>query len=91
MALDRIASAITVIPEGGEAALTALLEFVDRTLGLRLLDTPDIDDSTYHLIAKREQARAAKEWQKSDELRGQLSDLGIAVRDTPNGSIWEYA
>ena len=33
----------------------------------------------------RKQARLAKDWRKSDELRDRLADLGWEVRDTKDG------
>lgn len=71
--------------------LTELLTTIDDTLGLQLVaSTPDINDSAKQLILEREQARAAKNWQHSDELRDELLGQGIAVRDTARGTIWEY-
>jgi cysteinyl-tRNA synthetase len=73
-------------------ALNELLETIDQLLGLQLLSTtPDIDDETKQLIIKRERARDEKDWQTSDELRDQLKEKGIVVRDTASGSVWEYA
>ena len=40
------------------------------------------------LMAQRAQARAAKDWPKSDELRKQLTALGVEVKDTSTGSDW---
>jgi cysteinyl-tRNA synthetase len=72
-------------------ALVQLLETIDSTLGLQLLDsTPDVSDETKHIILERNQARAQKDWKKSDELRDQLLNQGIAIRDTDAESIWEY-
>lgn len=73
-------------------SLVQFIEFIDTTLGLRILDmTPDITDGQKQLIAERESARQAKEWGRSDELRDELTRQGIAVRDTPSGTVWEYA
>lgn len=41
------------------------------------------------LVAERSQARAAKDFARSDELRAELTTLGISVSDTPEGSFWE--
>lgn len=41
------------------------------------------------LVNDRAQARASKDFAKSDELRKQLADLGISVMDLPQGSFWE--
>ena len=40
------------------------------------------------LLARREEARARKEFQESDRLRNLLLEKGIEVRDTPQGSTW---
>ena len=64
---------------------------VDKLFSLSLIeDTPDIDDETRELIAKRAEAREAKDWAESDRLRDLLAEKNIGVKDTPNGSVWEY-
>jgi len=69
-----------------------LIETIDSVLGLQLIDsTPDISDDAKRMILERNTARAEKDWNKSDELRNQLLEQGIVVRDTgANESIWEY-
>lgn len=71
-----------------QEAFANLLAWLDDTLGLQLSTRPDITDEQKQLIAEREQAREAKDWAKSDELRNELAAQGIAVRDTANGPIW---
>jgi cysteinyl-tRNA synthetase len=73
--------------------LQEMLEAIDELLGLNLLGTtPDIDDDTKALIVKRERAREEKDWTLSDQIRDELiKKHHISVRDTPNGTIWEYA
>ena len=74
------------------AALIELLGMVDELLGLQLVDsTPAIDDETRRLIAEREAARNDRDWTASDRLRVKLAERDIAVRDTPEGSVWSYA
>ncbi len=63
------------------------LDTVDSLLGINL-NQLDITDSQKQLVQEREQARDNKDWAKSDELRDQLKEQGIEVRDTPNGTIW---
>lgn len=43
------------------------------------------------LVKARAQARAAKDFAKSDELRKKLDELGISVMDSATGSFWEVA
>jgi cysteinyl-tRNA synthetase len=66
-----------------------LLSVIDRIFGLQLAARPDITHSQKDLIADREQARQAKNWTKSDELRDKLTAQGIAIRDTGSGPLWE--
>lgn len=74
-----------------KTSLTALIEFIDDTLGLNLGgSTPDIDDNTKQLLLERLRAREEKQWQRSDELRDQLHDRGVGVNDTAHGSRWYY-
>jgi cysteinyl-tRNA synthetase len=37
------------------------------------------------LVEERQQARTNQDWERSDELRQQISDLGWTVKDTPGG------
>jgi len=42
------------------------------------------------LISTRNQLREAKQWQRADEIRVKLTELGIALEDTPKGTVWKY-
>ena len=41
------------------------------------------------LIQKREDAKKNKDFATSDKIRDELKDMGIALMDTPNGTVWE--
>ena len=41
------------------------------------------------MVLERQKIREAKDFIKADELRAELSALGIQVSDTPQGSFWE--
>lgn len=43
------------------------------------------------LITARGAARAAKDYARGDEIRKELSDLGIEVMDSPEGTSWTFA
>ena len=71
--------------------LLELLEFIDELLGLNLIaSTPDISDEIKMKIIERNNARAEKNWAKSDEIRDELLSKKIILRDTPKKSFWEY-
>ncbi len=67
------------------------LNHVDKSLGLKLLDSQDISQEQKQLIENREKARANNDWQTSDKLRDKLRGRGIEIRDTEYGPIWNRA
>ncbi len=88
-AFSQLDSAATT--EIHRAGLVEVLETIDHTLGLKLLETtPDITDEQKQLIIERQRARDNKDWVASDQLRDQLLEQSISVRDTSHGTIWEY-
>lgn len=75
-----------------QQAFVQLLETIDDTLGLQLLNnSSDISDETKRLIIERGHARDNKDWSRSDALRDELLAQGIVIRDTYHGSVWEYS
>lgn len=64
------------------------LQLLDDAFGLNLGDRPDVTDEQKKLITERDQARQAKDWAKSDQLRDELLKDGLNVRDTSYGPIW---
>jgi len=73
-------------------SLMQLLETIDQTLGLKLIDTtPDISDEAKRLIIERDSARSNKDWKMADLLRVKLLDMGIVLRDGASGTVWEYS
>ena len=41
------------------------------------------------LMIARQEARASKDFARSDSLRQEITDLGVSVRDTPEGQVWD--
>jgi cysteinyl-tRNA synthetase len=68
-----------------EPAHEFLLKLDNMLLEKMNLQRSEIDK----VVEERSQARANKDFAKSDELRKKLTDMGISVSDTPEGSIWE--
>ncbi|RXJ56415.1 cysteine--tRNA ligase [Candidatus Marinarcus aquaticus] len=78
--------------------LIANLEYVAEILGVGLQDAYSyfqfgIDEQMItkieELIAKRNEAKKAKDFETADNVRDELTALGISVMDTPNGVVWE--
>jgi cysteinyl-tRNA synthetase len=66
----------------------ALLRSWDTVLGLdldRVVAEASLPDGASSLLEAREEARAAKDFGRSDELRAELAALGVTVIDTPDG------
>lgn len=47
-----------------------------------------LDSEVEALIAQRTQARKDKDFKTADEIRDKLTEMGIILKDTPNGVTW---
>lgn len=68
-----------------------LAAFDELNAVLRLVadeEEADLDAEVERLIVERAEARATKNWSRSDEIRDQLSAMGIVLEDTPQGVRW---
>lgn len=75
-----------------------LLEF-DKVLGLDIINSEkyleefknsqaeELSDEIKELVEQRKQARANKDWSKSDELRDLIISKGYSIKDTKDGII----
>jgi cysteinyl-tRNA synthetase len=90
VALGKLMDYMSTIPiPGVEGKYTdGTLAFLDDAFGLGLSNRKDIDHEQKQLIAEREQARDAKDWQKSDDIRVELVKQSLGLRDTDHGTIW---
>ena len=44
-----------------------------------------------NLLEERKTARSTKNWARSDEIRNRLNEMGIEVKDNPDGTVtWSY-
>ena len=83
-------------------AIDSLEEFAGTVLGLlpdkevaMAVHDPSLDparqavkDQVEQLLARRAIARAAKDWDSADEIRDALAEMGVSVKDTPDGVVW---
>ena len=78
------------IPDGDK--LAAVLK-MDEIFGLQLneIEVPsaELADDEMAVIKEREAARKEKDWAKADVLRDRLLEMGIEIKDTPNGTEWK--
>ncbi len=72
----------------GKQLLTELSDILGLTLKPPEKLTPDALPFIELLISTRTRLREAKQWQLADEIRKKLYELGIALEDTPKGTVW---
>jgi cysteinyl-tRNA synthetase len=49
----------------------------------------ELEAKVEELIAKRIAFRKAKDWKQADEVRSQLTEMGVAIEDGPKGTTWK--
>jgi cysteinyl-tRNA synthetase len=88
------ANALTVLYDvlkddtlSGNSKIELIKDF-DRVLSLDLIVEKELPEGAKGLIDARIEARANKDFAKSDELRDALLELGVAVKDTREGMKW---
>lgn len=70
-------------------------DFVNEILGLKSEETSSNSDSTLNglmqiLIELRQQAKNNKDWATADKIRNELSALQISLKDTKDGTDWNF-
>jgi cysteinyl-tRNA synthetase len=80
------AQALAVLHEWRAASQLDLLQRGLEVFGLAFTLVPPPADVKV-LVAKREDARASKDFAASDELRDRIAEHGWVVQDTPTGSV----
>ncbi|MFD2703717.1 cysteine--tRNA ligase [Paenibacillus shunpengii] len=70
-----------------EAVLTAFDE-MNGVLRIYTSDEDDLHEDVEKLIAERNEARKTKNWARADEIRDELTAMGIVIEDTAQGIRW---
>ena len=68
-----------------------LFMYADQILGLHLdagVEEKTLTAQMKDLLDARDIARNEKRWADSDQLRVQLEELGLIIKDTPEGQTW---
>jgi cysteinyl-tRNA synthetase len=85
------------VSEADLKALTGFLtDFAFGLLGLKQdegqkpADGVVMDKVVKLLLQQRQEAKTRKDYASSDQIRNQLAVLGILVKDTKDGAIWEW-
>ncbi len=73
-----------------QRALTELAGILGFTMKERPKPPLDAQAFIQLLISVRDDLRGAEQWQLADRIRADLLDLGIALEDSPRGTIWKH-
>jgi cysteinyl-tRNA synthetase len=71
-----------------KASLEALLDDVDAHLDVIRAEEPGLAEEIERLIAESEAARRARDFARSDKIRDDLRNRGIALEDSKDGVRW---
>ncbi len=73
----------------GKVLLDAMQRFDTVLAVMEKEEAPALDEKVDTLIARRNQAREARNWAEADRIRQELLDMGILLEDTPQGVRWK--
>jgi cysteinyl-tRNA synthetase len=77
------------LSEGERRQILETLRKVNEVLGIFDLELQPLSEVEEELLRRREAARKQKNWEEADRLRNELQQQGIAVKDAPQGTLWE--
>ena len=69
----------------------AVFRYADQVLGLDLerpVEQKVLTAQMQELLDQRSSARTEKRWADSDRIRVDLENLGLEIKDTPEGQVW---
>jgi len=70
-------------------ALLALLDDVDTHLDVLSVEATSLDAAVQRLIAEREEARRARDFETADRIRNELRGRGVVLEDSREGVRWK--
>ncbi len=87
---NEIAACVSWISEFAGGTLGLLPDDEDILLSMekKSLASAEVSPRVEELLVERETARAEKDWGRADEIRDELTGMGIVVEDGPDGPTW---
>jgi cysteinyl-tRNA synthetase len=86
--INRLISESGISQADAQKAI-ATMEGFDSILGVLKREEVSLDAEVEALIQERNEARKARNFKRSDEIRDQLLARGIILEDTPQGTVWK--
>lgn len=69
----------------GQEPRTFLEDLKNKRLQRRNVDATEVEK----LVAQRTEAKKSKDFATADSIRDTLAEMGVEVRDTPQGPVWD--
>lgn len=69
--------------------LRELAGVIGFTLQEKKAASREIEAKITELIEKRNAFRKARDWKQADQVRSRLTEMGVAIEDTPKGTTWK--
>ena len=87
----RVIMRLREIEKSDSDNMASIFRYADQVLGLDLerpLEAKVLTPQMKTLLDERALARTEKRWTDSDRLRVELENLGLEIKDTPEGQSW---
>jgi len=93
LVFDHIREANAALDAGrvgpsNKASLLELIDDLDAHLDVIRVEEPGLAEEVERLIAEREEARRARDFDRADRIRDDLRSRGIALEDSRDGVRW---
>ena len=92
---ELVKLANTTVKESSSDYAAKLLEIMETLCGVLGIETKQeeeiLDEEIERLIEERQQARKEKDFARADEIRDELLEKGIILKDTREGVKWKRA
>jgi cysteinyl-tRNA synthetase len=87
---------VSINSESLELLKTSFRSFIFDILGLRkdeaANNSGDLSAKLVDMMLKiRHEAKLNKDWTTADQIRNKLTEMGIVIKDTKDGAVWELA
>lgn len=89
VAAGDLAAGLRTLADAAPPNLASVLHMAADQAERQVLPNEDPARLIDLLVSARQLLREAQQWSASDRVRDELAALGIQVRDTPQGPVWE--
>lgn len=77
-----------LLDQAQRAEVADQVRAMDRFLEIIPEPEEGADQTIEKLVEKRDRARLEKDFAEADRIRDELSEMGVVIRDSPDGSVW---